>query len=140
MRNINNQEIEKVVDSFDIDGSEIEIIFLGNEDYAASYALDLMNNSPELVGEWGSVVAMPNKGLVDICKIHGDKPADFVKFIQVTKPLVKKSYQEHAQPISDQYFWYYKGQFKKISVFTNPDGSINVVSPAGLTALMARDK
>lgn len=50
MGNINNQEIEKVVDSFDIDGSEIEMIFLGNEDYAASYALDLMNNSPELEG------------------------------------------------------------------------------------------
>ena len=109
--NINQQEIEKVTQSFDIDGSDIEISFLGNENYAASYALDLANNSPGLVGEWGSAVCIPNKGLVNICKISRDKPVDFVKFIQRTKPLTRKAYQEHPQPISDQYFWYYKGIF-----------------------------
>lgn len=138
--NINKQEIEKVIESFDFDSSKIEMIFLGSEDYAASYALDLMNNSPELVGEWGSVVAMPNKGLVNICKISRDKPVDFVKFIQMTKPFIEKSFQEHAQPISDQYFWYYKGQFKRINVMINPDGSINVVAPVGLAELMTREE
>jgi hypothetical protein len=138
--NINKQQVEKVTQSFDIDGSKIEISFLGNEDYAASYALDLITNSPELVGEWGSVVAIPNKGLVDICKISKDNPVDFVKFIERTKPLVEKSYQEHEQPISDQYFWYYKGKFTRINVLTNADGSINVISPFGLTELMTEKK
>jgi hypothetical protein len=79
---------------------------------------------------------MPNKGLVNICKISKDKPVDFVKFIQRTKPLIEKSYQEHEQPISDQFFWYYKGQFTKIDVLTEANGNINVISPSGLTALM----
>lgn len=134
--NINKQQIEKVTQKFDIDGTNIEVSFLGNEDYAASYALDLKNNSSELVGDWGSVVAMPNKGLVDICKISKDKPVDFVKFIQRTKPLVEKSFQEHEQPISDQYFWYYKGKFTRINVLTDSTGNINVISPFGLTELM----
>ena len=138
--NINKQEIEKETQEFDIDGTKIEINFLGNEDYAASFALDLINNSPDLVGEWGSVVAIPNKGLVDICKISKGKPLDFVKFIQSTKPLIEKSYQEHEQPISDQYFWYYKGKFTKIIVQSQPNGNINVISPFGLAKLMTEEK
>ena len=138
--NINKQQIEKVSRNFDIDGVNVNISFLGNEDYAASYALDLVNNSPDLVGEWGSVVAMPNKGLVDICKISKDKPLDFVKFIQRIKPLVEKSYQEHEQPISDQFFWYYKGGFTRINVLTMANGTINVISPLGLAELMTETK
>jgi len=138
--NINKQKVEKVTQSFDVDDVKIEMSFLGNEDYAASFALDLIDNSPELVGEWGSVVAIPNRGLVDICKINKDKPVDFVKFIQRTKPLIEKSYQEHEQPISDQFFWYYKGKFTRINVSTNADGSINVISPFGLTELMTGKK
>ena len=139
-QNINTQQVQKVTQKFEIDGANIEITFLGNEDYAASYALDLINNSPDLVGEWGSVLALPNKGLVDICKISKDKPVDFVKFIQRTKPLIEKSYREHPQRISDQYFWYYKGKFTRINVLTDANGNINVISPFGLTALMTEKK
>ena len=134
--NVNKQKIEKVTQQFDIDGAKIEISFLGNEDYAASYALDLIHNSPELVGEWGSVVAIPNKGLVNVCKISRDKPVDFVKFIQRTKPLIAKSYREHPQPISTDYFWYYKGKFTKIAILEKENGDFNVLSPMGLTDLM----
>ncbi len=134
--NINKQQIEKVTQNFDVEGVQIEMSFLGNEDYAASYALDLGNNSPELVGELGSIVAMPNKGLVDICKISRKKPVDFVKFIQRTKPLIEKSYQEHEQPISKEFFWYYKGKFTKIKVLQDANGMINVISPFGLAELL----
>lgn len=137
--NVNKQQIEKVTRSFDIGGTSVEMSFLGNEDYAASYALDLANNSPELVGEWGSVVALPNKGLVDICKISKDKPLDFVKFIQNSKSLIEKSYDEHPQRISDQFFWYYKGKFTKIMV-GEVNGTVNVISPYGLTQLMTEKK
>jgi len=139
-QNINKQQVQKVTQKFNIDSTTIEISFLGNEDYAASYALDLINNSPDLVGEWGSVLALPNKGLVDICKISKDNPIDFVKFIQRTKPLIEKSYNEHPQKISDQYFWYYKGKFTRINVLTGEKGSIHVISPFGLTALMTEKK
>lgn len=83
---------------------------------------------------------MPNKGLVDICKISRDKPVDFVKFIQMTKPLIEKSYQDHEQPIADQFFWYYKGKFTKINVLTDANGSVNVTSPPGMAELMTERK
>jgi len=136
LANVNKQKIEKVTKTFKVDGADIELTLLGNEDYAGSYALDLMNNSPELVGEWGCAVAIPNKGLVDLCRISRDKPVDFVKFIQLTMPFIEKSYSEHPQPISNQYFWYYKGKFTRINVTTGPDGNINVLSPYGLTELI----
>jgi hypothetical protein len=138
--NINRQDIQKVTRAFEMDGSNIEVSFLGNENYAASFALDLGRNSPELVGEWGSVVAIPNKGIVDICKISKGKPLDFVKFIQRIKPLVDKSYSEHPQPISNQYFWYYKGKFTRIKVISDATGNINVISPYGLSELMTKEK
>jgi hypothetical protein len=138
--NVNKHQIKKVTQKFDIDGTSVEISFLGNEDYAASYALDLINNSPELVGEWGSVIAMPNKGIVDICKVSRDKPIDFVKFIQRIKPSIEQSYHEHEQPISDQFFWYYQEHFTRINIITQADGNINVISPFGLSSLMTEKR
>lgn len=138
--NINKQVVEKVTQKFNIDGSEIEVSFIGDENYAASYALDLPSNSPEFIGEWGSMIAMPNKGLVNVCKISKDKPLDFVKFIQRTKPMIEKSFSEHPQPISNNYFWYYKGQFTKVNIQTNNKGQINVIAPFGLTELMTSQK
>lgn len=138
--NINKQVVEKVTQKFNIDGNEIEVSFIGDENYAASYALDLPNNSPELIGEWGSIVAIPNKGLVNICKVSKDKPLDFVKFIQRTKSMIEKSFIEHPQPISKNYFWFYKGKFTRVNVQTDTDGQINVIAPIGLAELMTSKK
>ncbi len=138
--NVNGQKVEKITKTFEVNPGEIEVAFLGNEDYAASYALDLANNAPELVGEWGVVVAMPNKGLVNLCKISPRQPLDFVKFIQFTKAAVERFYAQHAQPISDQYFWYYGGKFTRINVVTDANGNINVIAPVALGMLMSEKK
>jgi hypothetical protein len=139
-QHINAQPIEKITKTFDVDGTKLELTFLGNEDYAGSYALDLIHNSPDLVGEWGSAIAIPNKGVANICKISPEKPLDFMQFIQITKPLIEKAYSEHPQQISDQYFWYYQGTFTQIQVQTDAEGKLSVLSPAGLTALMVDKK
>lgn len=140
LENIDKQQVEKVTKSFDVASSKIEVTLIGEETYAASYALDLIHNAPELVGEWGSAVAIPNRGLVNVCKISKDKPVDFVLFIQKFKPLIEKYYSNHEQPISDQVFWYYKGKFTKINVLKDAKGAINVISPFGLTELMTKQK
>ncbi len=137
---VDQQPVEKVTKAFDLGGVNIEISFLGNEDYAASYLLGLPANSPELIGEWGVALAVPNKGLVNMCKISKDKPLDFVKYIQYTKPLIDKSFLQHPQPVSNAYFWYYKGTFTKINVVTDANGNINVISPMGLTSLMTEQR
>jgi hypothetical protein len=134
--NINKQEVTKNSSQFNIDGIKVEITIVENEVYASSYVLDLQNNSPELVGEWGSAIAVPGRKVAMVCKISKDKPVDFVKFIQRTKPIVEKHYQQDQQPISDQFFWYYKGKFTKINIVTDDKGNIHVFSPFGLTELM----
>jgi hypothetical protein len=136
--NVDSQKVEKVIKTIDFRGSQVEVIMLGEENYAASYALDLINNSPELLGEWGCAIIMPNKGLVNLCKISREKPLDFVNFIQLTLPFNEKAYREHAQPISDRYFWYYKGVFTPIAVTTDAQGAVQVVAPVELGELMSK--
>lgn len=138
--NVRNKKVEKMTREFDIDGNKIEFNFLGNEDYAASYALNLETNMPELVGEWGSIVVIPNKGLVAICKISKAKPLDFVKFIERIKPLTDQSFAQHQVPVSKNFFWYYKGEFTLVKVLTNDSGNINVIAPLGLGELMSEKK
>lgn len=133
--NVNKQEFTKMTESIDVNDKKIEVSFIENEDYGASLALDLKNNAPEFIGEWGSVVAIPNKGIVNICKISKEKPVDFILFIQRFKPVVEQFYNQHPQPISTDFYWYYNGGFTKINVIDN-NGEINVISPIGLTELM----
>lgn len=135
--NVNKQAVQKVTKDFDGPNKQkLTFHFLGNEDYAASYALGLAANSPELVGEWGSAVAVPNKGLVSICPISRAQPLDFVQYIQLSQAAIAKAYQEHQQPVSPDFYWYYQGKFTRIAVMTDKSGRVNVVAPLGLAALM----
>jgi len=134
-RNVNKQEFVKATQVIDVNDQKIEVCFIENEDYGASIALDLENNAPEFVGEWGSVVAIPNKGIVNIHKISKSNPLNFVLYIQRLKPLVEKFFYEHTQPISTEFYWYYEGEFTKIHVVES-SGEFNVVSPMGLTELI----
>jgi hypothetical protein len=134
--NVNKKEMIKEVRELNSGKTRVEAIFIENEDYAASYALDLMNNSPDYVGEWGAVVAMPNKGIVNICKVTKEKPLDFVPYIQLFKKPVAEFYSNHLQPVSDQFYWYFKGRFTLITVTEDFNGSINVLPPMALTALI----
>jgi len=138
-KNVNKQEFTKATETIKINGQKIDVSFIENEDYGASIALDLKNNVPEFVGEWGSVIAIPNKGIVDICKVSKEKPLDFVLFIQKFKPIVEQFYNQHPQPISTDFYWYYGGQFTRINVIDN-NGEINVISPVELTELMTEKK
>lgn len=137
LANVAKQPVEKV--SKDLDGpngTKLTFNFLGNEDYAASYALDLATNAPAFVGDWGCALAIPNKGLVSTCAISRARPLDFIHYIQLSQAVIAKSYQEHQQPISPDFFWYYQGKFTRITVLTDKDGHVSVVAPLGLAALM----
>ena len=138
--NVAKQAVEKVTRKFEMGGGEVEVSFIGEETYAAAYALNLAQNTPEMVGEWGSIVAIPNGGLVDICKISKQAPLDFTKFIQQMNVRVEASFSGHANPVSKDWFWYYKGKFTKVDVQTGAGGQVSIVAPAGLTALMTVKK
>jgi len=70
-------------------------------------------------------------------KAHGStiNPVDFVQFIQVTMDMITRFYDEHPQPISTSYFWYYQGAFTKIEVSIEDNVPV-VLAPEGLAALM----
>lgn len=137
LANVGSQKVEKITKIFDGDIYKTEFNFLANDDYAASYALNLAANAPDLVGEWGSVIVIPNRGFAAICTISKAKPVDFVKFIQRIKPVTDKSFAEHKVPVSNGFYWYYKGKFTLVQVFTDDKGNINVVAPLGLGELMS---
>jgi hypothetical protein len=99
--NVDTQKMEKTTQSFDFQGSHVEITIIGNE-------------------------------------ISREKPLDFVKFIQMTLPFNEKAYRDHPQPISDHYFWYYKGTFTLIAVMTDDKGGVQVVAPVALGELMSK--
>jgi hypothetical protein len=134
--NVNQHAVARTTKELEAGPSKLTVSFLAEENYAASYALDLAANAPELVGEWGSVVAIPNKGLASICQISRAHPVDFVQYIQGTRTIIERFYQQHEQPVSPAFYWYYQGRFTRIIVTTNPDGSANVIAPLGLSALM----
>lgn len=136
---VNKQDVQVVKADAPTPSGPVALYLLGNEDYAASYVLDLQRNKPELVGEWGSVIAVPNKGIADIHPIRKEKAIDFVLFIQTLLPVVEKFHAEHPQPISMEFFWYYKGRFKKIDVRRDATGTVIVTTPIGLADLMAAE-
>lgn len=138
--NVDSQQVEKITKMTDVGGDSIAVSILGSDDYAASYALDLARNSPDLVGDWGCAISLPNRSLVALCRISHDKPVDFIKFIQLTKDYLEQAFQQHPQRISDRFFWYYQGKFTPIRVETQGDGNINVVAPFELAELMSKKK
>lgn len=136
--NIDSIKVARSTKTFDLKDVKLDVTMLGEENYAASYALDLEKNAPDLVGEWGSVVAMPYKGLVSLCKLSRENLPDLGAFIQLTHAFIEKSYQEQPQPISDQYFWYYHGKFSPIDTRFDENGTFHVVAPPGLSELMTQ--
>jgi len=137
--NVDSSEVSRVSKTFALQDSTVEVNMLVEKNYAASYALDIEHNAPDLVGEWGCVVALPFKGLAAVYKINKGDRLDWTRFIRLTQPFIEKSYQEQAEPISDQYFWYYKGKFTRIATYTQ-NSIYHVVPPDGLAELLVHDQ
>jgi hypothetical protein len=137
--NVDSSTPRRVSKSFSLQDTAIEVNMLVDQDYAASYALDLEHNMPDLVAEWGAVVAMPFKGLVAVFKIEKGDKLDWTRFIRLTQPFIEKSYQEQPQPISDQYFWYYHGKFTRIATYVQ-EGVYHIAPPEGLSNLLVQEQ
>jgi hypothetical protein len=133
--NVNKIEIVKVTEIVQPDGMQFELHLMEEENFAGVYALDLQKNSPEFVGELGSIVSIPNAGFAIIYKIDPKNPAEFADYIRITHSLNQESYTGHSKGVTPDYFWYYKGKFTKVGVREQPDGEFYIVPPDGLTKL-----
>jgi hypothetical protein len=137
--NVDSLKVARVSKNFTLQDSSVVVNMLVEKDYAASYALDIEHNAPDLVGEWGAVIAIPFKGLVAVSKIDKGDHLDWTRFIRLTQPFIEKSYQEQPQPVSDQYFWYYRGKFTRIGTYVE-NGTYHVVPPDGLAQLLVQSQ
>ena len=52
---------------------------------------------------------------------------------------IEQFYNQHPQPISTDFYWYYEGQFTRMNVLDN-QGEITVIAPIGLAELMTEKK
>jgi uncharacterized protein YtpQ (UPF0354 family) len=134
-KNVNKQQFVKQSEKIEVNGKEIIFNFLESEDYAASIALDLKTNVPEFIGELGTIVAIPNKGIINAFKISKESPLDFILFIQKARPIVQQFYSQHPQPISTEFYWLYDNKFTKITI-VETDKELKVISPIALTELL----
>lgn len=133
--NVNKNEFFKHTETFETENDTIEIHFIQNEAIGSSAVLDLVKNAPEFIGEFGSVLAVPNKGFVLLSRISPEKPHDFMTFIQVNYDMVTDFYESHPQPVSKDFFWYYKGKFRKID-FQSEGNEIKITLPKELSELV----
>jgi hypothetical protein len=137
--NVDSAKVARVSKNFTLGDSAVQVSMLVEQDYAASYALDMEHNVPDWVGEWGAVVAMPFKGLAAVYRLDKGDRLEWTRFIRLTQPFIEKSFQEQPQPISDQYFWYYRGKFTPIGTYLE-NGVYHVVPPDGLAQLLVQNQ
>ena len=134
--NINGIGPEKTKQELNASGNKLSVTTITDDDNAASYALDLGTNSPELVGDLGAVLAVPGAGSVTVLKLTKEQPRDFQKFIEASKGANDKAFTSQAHPISRQFYWYYQGKFTVIDLQAAADNKLTIIAPSALSALL----
>ena len=112
--------------------SDMNVFIIENDEYAASMALCLNSLNPLLIGKFGSLVAAPAKSFLIIYPLERN---DLQLFIQEIDDTFLTIFSSLPQPVSPFYYWYYRGNFKKIIVKQNKDKNILLSIPKELEKL-----
>lgn len=129
----NTNKIEPYIETVLL-GDSLEATFFEEGDYAASFALRIWETHPEIVGKYGTVIAIPNKGIFSTYKM--EDPVSFVNFIKTTYEVTQKMHHDHTHPISTAFYWLYKGEFKEIPITFDADGLLNVISTPQMSTVL----
>lgn len=136
-RNVDRQPVEVVTENTEVQpGDSMEVTFVMNDDYGASYLLGLRKSHPEVFGAQGVVLAVPHKGVAILCKADKSEPLAHVQFIRAFHGAVQTEFKEHPQPVSDLFYWWYEGNFHPFSVRLDADGALHVVPPMRMNEAM----
>lgn len=136
-RNVDRQPVEVVTENTEVQpGDSMEVTFVMNDDYGASYLLGLWKSHPEVFGEQGVVLAVPHKGVAILCKADKREPLAHVQFIQTFHGAVQAEFQEHPQPVSDLFYWWYEGTYHPFNVRLDTDGALHIVPPMRMNEVM----
>lgn len=132
-QNVNKEAIE----IRRVDWGDLSFYALFNGNFSVSYLLDLQKNLPDAIGELGSFVAIPTKGVAIVFPIEAMNT--LANFIQTITGLVSQYYTEDESPITDNYYWYHDNKFHLFPYQAN-DNQKTLFPPPALIALLENGK
>ncbi len=129
LNNIRQEEIEIRQLTFD---EKYEIYALFSGDFSASYTLLAEQELDFVIGQFGSLIALPTKGSAFIFPIANE---DILDVIVAIYPTVEQIFNEEPSNISLDFYWYYQGKYEVFKKTPNNDGSVNINNPRKLIEL-----
>lgn len=103
-----------------------------HNDYAASFALEIERNAYLAVGEYGTLLSIPTKSAA---LLHPLNSNTVLEFIHAFWDLQQMFYHENETPVSEYFYWYYRGHFFEFAqTITNDE--ITIGYPPQLAAVM----
>ncbi|MEI6574827.1 MAG: hypothetical protein WCO63_01465 [Bacteroidota bacterium] len=130
VQNVNKLEV-RVIGLEMEPGCEIFTFLSGY--YSVSYLLDLANNAGNTIGKFGSIVNIPARSLAFVQPLND---IDFINTVGDIAEMVDNIYQHEPGPISRNFYWYYKGVFKKFPLSINNEGLATLMVPIELELLV----
>ena len=114
------------------DGIPIFCVLSG--DFSASYVVELQQNMPFAVGQYGAIVSIPSKGTA---LVHALESNSALAYIDRAAALQQNFYTQDPVPISPYFYWYYAGNFQMFQV-TKKEDSYFLSFPPALLLLLAQ--
>lgn len=127
-----NISLEKIDVQEVLWADKFELFSFFSGDFSASFMLELTKNAPFAIGKYGAVVAIPTKGSAFV---HPLNEATAMGFISAFDETFTTFHREDEVPISEQYYWFYKGRFE-IFQEVQKDNKIYIEQPQQLKELL----
>ncbi len=130
--NIDEENIE--IHQIEYKEGGIETFAFFNGDFSASYMLNIGQNAPFAIGEYGAVVAIPTKGTAFASPIT-DK--EVIKRVNLMAEPVNKFFEEDPWNITNKFYWYYNNSFQLFpETPSDKEGYVTISLPQTLKQLL----
>lgn len=130
---LNNIAKEKVAIDNDESEGDPWVYFFTELNFAAAFLIDLPHNAPFAIGNFGSMVAIPCKGIGIVHPINELAIFDAIKSIL---PIVTKFHNEQEGGINPFFYWYYDGQYEEFPIIETTGGNARIYLPKKLDTLL----
>lgn len=106
IQNLPENEIEAKEYEF---GEKFTVFIFFSGDFSASLMLDLKNRADYAIGKFGTLIAIPTKG---IAYTHPIENGDILELVKILDPTIEKFYNEDPGNITTNFYWYYDDKFQ----------------------------
>ncbi|MFD2938502.1 hypothetical protein [Flavobacterium notoginsengisoli] len=130
LENIPQDEIEIKVYEF---AEKFKVFSFTSGDYSSSFMINLKNKADYVIGNFGSLVAIPTKGTALVYPIETN---NILELIEVIDPTIEKFYNEDPGNITQNYYWFHNNKFRLFSTGTDEDKKF-IKLPEALSEMFA---